>query len=392
MNKDQKKLISSNVTFLKDRLRHLDPIIEYLLEKNIITEEQQDQIFNVNPSTQHKKFNEFLSVLLASTEESAFPVFIEALVDSRYYNIVEKLQKDGARFNIRETSFVKATRPKTAGSYTMVNTQTQRSFTSIVRMMKDPEPESEVEAELISKDTSPPIQSPLPPKNTTILHHSCPPAIREISNLSDTRRVKFNTINQPVVTYQETMDTRFETTNSVIADQMTSAFGQIFADFSSKLTNDLLDGFERRRHEDTIKMEFKMEQMIQKHVDERIDDKLKVFRNEWEEEKKKILKRNEHSMTILQSIVDQLNCTNDAYSILKEKYDQIQQNHGVMREKENERWQKLVTANKERTQLKSENEKLKTDADSIKEKMFDMKTEYKNLWIKRDRISILQIS
>lgn len=241
------------------------------------------------------------------------------------------------------------------------------------------------DTESFSNDIPPP--PPPPPsqpqalsENTTMSHPPRhPPAHREISNLSDTRRVTFNTVNQPVVPYHETIDSRCDSPTPMLADQMTSAFGQIFADFSSKLTNDLLDGFERRRHEDRMELELKMEQMIRKHVDERIDDKLKVFRSEWEEEKKKILKRNEHSMTILQGIVDQLNCTNDAYSILKEKYDQIKQNHGVMRKKENERWQKLVTANKERTQLKSENEKLKTGTDGIKEKMFEMKKENKEL-------------
>lgn len=94
MDKEQKKRITSNITFLKERLGYLDPILERLVEKNVISVEQRDRVEKVNPPTPHRKFNEFIQLLLNSHEPHAFNIFIEVLEDERFFNIVEKLQKD----------------------------------------------------------------------------------------------------------------------------------------------------------------------------------------------------------------------------------------------------------------------------------------------------------
>jgi len=72
MDKEQKKRITSNITFLKERLGYLDPILERLVDKNVISVEQKDRVEKVNPPTPHRKFNEFIQLLLNSHEPHAF--------------------------------------------------------------------------------------------------------------------------------------------------------------------------------------------------------------------------------------------------------------------------------------------------------------------------------
>lgn len=73
----------------------MDPILDRLVEKNVLTMEQRERIEKVQPPTPHKKFNEFIQFLLASPDPGTFPSFIASLEDERYFNIVERLQKDG---------------------------------------------------------------------------------------------------------------------------------------------------------------------------------------------------------------------------------------------------------------------------------------------------------
>lgn len=73
----------------------MDPILDRLVERNVLTMEQRERIEKVQPPTPHKKFNEFIQFLLASPDPGTFPSFIASLEDERYFNIVERLQKDG---------------------------------------------------------------------------------------------------------------------------------------------------------------------------------------------------------------------------------------------------------------------------------------------------------
>ena len=61
--------------------------------------------------------------------------------------------------------------------------------------------------------------------------------------------------------------------SAAYADKVTSAIGSMFAEFSGKLTNDLLDGFDRRRHEERLELEIRMERKI----DDTIDKKIQVI-------------------------------------------------------------------------------------------------------------------
>ena len=95
MDKEQRKRITSNITFLKERLGYLDPILDNLVTKDVLSPEQRERIDKVKPPTSHKRFNEFIQFLLASPDPTTFNSFITALEEERYFNIVEKLQKDG---------------------------------------------------------------------------------------------------------------------------------------------------------------------------------------------------------------------------------------------------------------------------------------------------------
>lgn len=114
MNREQKKRITQNITCLKERLIDLDPILDLLIERDVLTIDHRSRIEQITSPTPQRKFNEFISVLLASPEPSAYHVFIEALQDERHYFIVDKLQntvvKEGPYMNSRPSSYIPGSR------------------------------------------------------------------------------------------------------------------------------------------------------------------------------------------------------------------------------------------------------------------------------------------
>lgn len=92
MNREQKKRITQNITCLKERLIDLDPILDVLIERDVLTMEHRNRIEQISCPTAQRKFNEFVSVLLASPNPAAYHVFIEALQTERHFFVVEKLQ------------------------------------------------------------------------------------------------------------------------------------------------------------------------------------------------------------------------------------------------------------------------------------------------------------
>lgn len=172
---------------------------------------------------------------------------------------------------------------------------------------------------------------------------------------------------------------RSDTITPCYADRVTVAIGQMFAEFSGKLTNDLLDGFERRRHEDRMELELKLERKIETEVEKRLDDKINDFKEEWDGEKQKLLERNEKAIGTLQESIEQLQESSEAYNELKTKYEQLQQSHSMMREKENERWQRLCTVNKENAQIRNENECLRAEVESMQERFDELESDNKAL-------------
>jgi len=162
-------------------------------------------------------------------------------------------------------------------------------------------------------------------------------------------------------------------------DRMTSAIGQMFAEFSGKVTNDLLDGFERRRHEERMEIEISMERKVADEVEKKMDEKLNMFRADWESQKHKLIERNEQALFSLQDSVDQLRNQTEAYSQLKQKYDQLQHTHGQMREKENERWQRLSVVNKENSQLKNELDGANDELTGLREHVDELESDNRAL-------------
>ena len=162
-------------------------------------------------------------------------------------------------------------------------------------------------------------------------------------------------------------------------DRMTAAIGQMFAEFSGKVTNDLLDGFERRRHEERMDIELAMEKKISEEIDRKMDEKLNMFRSDWDDQKHKLIDRNEKALFSLQDSVDQLRSQTDAYHQLKQKYDTLQQTHGQMREKENERWQKLSLLNKENNQFKNELEASNARVATLRDQVGELDSENRAL-------------
>lgn len=151
--------------------------------------------------------------------------------------------------------------------------------------------------------------------------------------------------------------------------------GHMFAEFSGKLTNDLLDGFERRRHEERIYMEIRIEKKIDHVIEKRVDEKLAVFKQEWEQEKANYLEGNQMALNSLQDSIERLQSYQDEYILLKQKYEQLQSTHSQMREKENERWQKLSTLNKDNNTLKNEGEVLRGQIIELRDRVQELESD-----------------
>lgn len=99
MNRDQKKRITQNITYLKERLIDLDPILDILIERDVLSMDHRTKIEQISQPTPQRKFNEFIQILLASPEPTAYDTFVEALDAERHHPIVDRLQntvvKDG---------------------------------------------------------------------------------------------------------------------------------------------------------------------------------------------------------------------------------------------------------------------------------------------------------
>lgn len=93
MNVEDKSKITQNLTYLKERLVDLDPLIDRLIEANVFQLDHRAQIEQISKPTPHRQFNEFIKLLTSSPSDYAFPAFVEALGDEGYALIAQKLQK-----------------------------------------------------------------------------------------------------------------------------------------------------------------------------------------------------------------------------------------------------------------------------------------------------------
>lgn len=290
MNREFRKRITQNLTYLKERLVDLDPIIDQLIEKDVIQLEQRLKIEQVSPPTPQKKFNEFIQILLSSPEPNAYNVFIEALYEERHFHIVDRLQ----------------------------NCQIKETYGG-------------------PRYSNPPIAARHIQRSTTnmLCHHE------EVGASGGGRHVN----------------------SSVQADQMATVMTRVLNDFGGKLAEELASTFEKNRRSDMLEMEKRME------------EKLQDFKLDWEHEKEDLLKRNEKAINGLRESFERLRRSNDELARLREKYDNLKQLQKEMREKENERWQRLATTNTQNVQLRERNELLEGEIKNLEDKMAALKSQ-----------------
>ncbi|KAK3101220.1 hypothetical protein FSP39_001858 [Pinctada imbricata] len=150
-------------------------------------------------------------------------------------------------------------------------------------------------------------------------------------------------------------------------DQITSAMTRVLNDFGGKLTKELSETYEKRRQADKEELEQKME------------EKLQSFKKDWDEDRKNMLKMNDHAISNLLGSVEKLKRSNEEYEKLMEKYDHLKQKQKEMREKETERWQRLSQSNMENIQLKTTNDGLKGEVKELKEKVRQLEDENREL-------------
>lgn len=84
-------------------------------------------------------------------------------------------------------------------------------------------------------------------------------------------------------------------------------------EFSGKLSLNIFSFFQKMRVEDKQEMEKCM------------DDKLVLFKKEWNEEKLSFLRMNELVIINLQVSVEKFRCFNEEYNRLLEKYDKLKE-------------------------------------------------------------------
>lgn len=134
------------------------------------------------------------------------------------------------------------------------------------------------------------------------------------------------------------------------------SFGQQLDDFGKNLLLNLSEHLNTERQ----RMESQME------------NRLTQFRGEWQAERRELLQENEIKMRLLQEKVENLRVTNDEYDELRHKYDKLQTLQESMREREQDRWQRLRDTNAENVKLRRENEMLNLEVKELKDKIRDL--------------------
>lgn len=102
MNQEEKCRITQNLTYLKERLVDLDPIIDRLIENDVFRIDHREKIEQISKPTPHRQFNEFIKLLTTSGSRDAYPTFLDALKVEGYNHIAQKLQ----RTTLKECKFI----------------------------------------------------------------------------------------------------------------------------------------------------------------------------------------------------------------------------------------------------------------------------------------------
>ncbi|XP_069114665.1 uncharacterized protein [Argopecten irradians] len=91
MDPASKSIISQNLVHIKSTLSHLDPIIDRLIEGGIFGFGDRSRIEAV--SAPQQQFNNFINILVTSSNPNAFRVFRKALKSEGYGTVADKLDK-----------------------------------------------------------------------------------------------------------------------------------------------------------------------------------------------------------------------------------------------------------------------------------------------------------
>ncbi|XP_033745682.1 involucrin-like [Pecten maximus] len=307
MNQDDKSKIIQNLTYLKERLLDLDPIIDQLIENGVFRFDHRAQIEQISKPTPHRQFNEFIKLLTSSANREAYNTFIDALKNAGYIPIAQKLQKTTPK-EVKHSSFVVVL----VRSSSRLANRISSASTSVGRK-------------------SAPVHEPVVPVQVAA------PEDAGASSVSGARS-----------------DGCTDCSNTVKA--VLEAFG--------KNQEQVLENIERQRREDIQQLE----KQRQKDKQEYQQQVLHLF-GKWQAEKHDIVKHTEASLEKLQEEIDVMRKVNVEYSFLKEQYDYLREKQQGMREKDNERRERLLQLTKEKEEAKRENQKLETKIEHLETKL-----------------------
>ncbi|XP_033745735.1 rRNA biogenesis protein RRP36-like [Pecten maximus] len=133
--------------------------------------------------------------------------------------------------------------------------------------------------------------------------------------------------------------------------------------------------FEKRRLEDKREMENLMRDDKVENEKVRKQDKLEHRQQldrmwkEWQEEKTEILKKNEDMIDKLHQQINEIRQADMEYDCLQEKYDYLRDIQQRMREKDNERVERLRQKTKEKEDLRKENVALKGEINELTDRL-----------------------
>ncbi|KAJ8308861.1 hypothetical protein KUTeg_013735 [Tegillarca granosa] len=327
MDKEQKGKITSNLTFLKERLGFLDPILDRLVEKNIISFDQREKIENVYPCTTQKKFNEFISILLASPSSNAFPAFLQALEEEGYYNITEKLTKDSTRINSSRGQVLQPTTARIG----LTPQHASRSFTE-------------------------------DQKNQAVVEHKTVDVTKtEILNGSS-EGIKMAELQR------------------LFSDLRGKLTSDLLEGFEKQRQQEKMEqeiSFERKRLEDRVEFELKMEEKLQCLRNEFRDSESSLYTN---------IERNQELIADLHEKVKQYKESSESYNLMKDKHDQLLDKYEKLSRKYNDLQQSYKTAKEVEVErfetlreTQRENGKLKKECGNLEGRVQDMTSEIRQL-------------
>jgi len=140
--------------------------------------------------------------------------------------------------------------------------------------------------------------------------------------------------------------------------------------------------FEKQRQEDKRDMERRLREekleadRIRMQDKREHQEKLDLIWRDWQEEKYDILRKNDETIEKLHSQITEIQKCDLEFKCLREKYEYLKQVQKGMREKDNERVERLRLRTKEKEELKKENNVLRRENQILKETTGALKEKY----------------